>query len=505
MLLIPAIDLKDGRCVRLQQGDMQASTVFSEDPAAMARRWLDAGARRLHLVDLNGAFAGKPVNEPAIKAILAEVGDEIPVQLGGGIRDLDTIERYLDDGLSYVIIGTAAVKNPGFLRDACSAFGGHILVGLDARDGKVATDGWSKLTGHEVVDLARKFEDYGVEGVIYTDIGRDGMLSGINVEATVRLAQALTMPVIASGGLKGLTDIEQLCAVEDEGIEGVICGRAIYTGDLDFAAAQARADALAAAEAGASRRSTGRPGAGDRRGRRPDVGRSACGSPASAPPGHRQHGQPAQQQRDRGRLGDRRQEAADLAGWKFRRVDVQVRRLALDAGNEGREGPSDASAPDVRDEGGVVACRIRHVEQLIVAAAGDSGRKADQGGHLGGRDGSAGVGRRRAAMDVGDGRVGRQPGEARLDTQSLCVLVEGHPARAGTRRTVGRHLGGARQRGDEHNRHRLDGGGERQQRAGEQGGQQQLHGRTSVRAGRFEPLGPSAWDTAGCAARQRRP
>jgi len=247
MLLIPAIDLKDGRCVRLQQGDMQASTVFSEDPAAMARRWLNAGARRLHLVDLNGAFAGKPVNEPAIKAILAEVGDEIPVQLGGGIRDLDTIERFLDDGLSFVIIGTAAVKNPGFLRDACTAFGGHILVGLDAKDGKVATDGWSKLTGHEVIDLAKKFEDYGVEGVIYTDIGRDGMLSGINVEATVRLAQALTMPVIASGGLRGLDDIEQLCAVEDEGIEGVICGRAIYTGDLDFALAQARADALTTA------------------------------------------------------------------------------------------------------------------------------------------------------------------------------------------------------------------------------------------------------------------
>src|SRR5688500_1618715 len=242
MLLIPAIDLKDGHCVRLKQGDMRESTVFSEDPAAMARRWLDAGARRLHLVDLNGAFAGKPVNEPAIKAILAEVGDEIPVQLGGGIRDLDTIERFLDDGLSFVIIGTAAVKNPGFLRDACSAFGGHIIVGLDARDGKVATDGWSKLTGHEVIDLAKKFEDYGVEGVIYTDIGRDGMLSGINVEATVRLAQALTMPVIASGGLRGLDDIEQLCAVEEEGIEGVICGRAIYTGDLDFALAQARAD-----------------------------------------------------------------------------------------------------------------------------------------------------------------------------------------------------------------------------------------------------------------------
>ncbi len=244
MLLIPAIDLKDGRCVRLKQGDMSDSTTFGEDPAAMARRWVDAGARRLHLVDLNGAFAGKPVNESAIKAILAEVGDEIPVQLGGGIRDLDTIERYLDDGLSFIIIGTAAVKNPGFLHDACTAFGGHIIVGLDAKDGKVATDGWSKLTGHEVVDLAQKFQDYGVEGVIYTDIGRDGMLSGINIEATVKLARALTIPVIASGGLSNLADIERLCAVESEGIEGVICGRAIYTGDLDFAAGQARADEL---------------------------------------------------------------------------------------------------------------------------------------------------------------------------------------------------------------------------------------------------------------------
>lgn len=246
MLLIPAIDLKDGKCVRLQQGDMNASTTFGDDPAAMARRWLDAGARRLHLVDLNGAFAGKPVNESAVKSILAEVAGEIPVQLGGGIRDLDTIERYLDDGLSYIIIGTAAVKNPGFLKDACSAFGGHIIVGLDAKDGKVATDGWSKLTGHEVIDLARKFEDYGVEGVIYTDIGRDGMLTGINIDATVKLAQALTMPVIASGGLSGLADIERLCAVEGEGVEGVICGRSIYTGALDFAAAQARADELAA-------------------------------------------------------------------------------------------------------------------------------------------------------------------------------------------------------------------------------------------------------------------
>jgi len=244
MLLIPAIDLKDGKCVRLKQGDMNDSTTFGEDPAAMARRWLEAGARRLHLVDLNGAFAGKPVNEAAIKSIIKAVGDEIPVQLGGGIRDLDTIERYLDDGLSYVIIGTAAVKNPGFLKDACSAFGGHIIVGLDAKDGKVATDGWSKLSGHEVVDLAKKFEDYGVEGVIYTDIGRDGMLTGINIDATVKLAQALSVPVIASGGLSNLADIEALCVVEDEGVEGVICGRAIYTGDLDFAAGQKRADEL---------------------------------------------------------------------------------------------------------------------------------------------------------------------------------------------------------------------------------------------------------------------
>ncbi len=244
MLLIPAIDLKDGHCVRLKQGDMDQSTTFGEDPAAMARKWVDAGARRLHLVDLNGAFAGKPKNYTAIKSILREVGSDIPVQLGGGIRDLDTIEKYIDGGLRYVIIGTAAVKNPGFLKDACTAFGGHIIVGLDAKDGKVATDGWSKLTGHEVVDMAKKFEDWGVESIIYTDIGRDGMLSGINIEATVKLAQALTIPVIASGGLSNMCDIEQLCAVESEGVEGVICGRAIYSGDLDFAAAQARADAL---------------------------------------------------------------------------------------------------------------------------------------------------------------------------------------------------------------------------------------------------------------------
>ena len=241
MLLIPAIDLKDGHCVRLKQGDMDQSTTFGEDPAFMARTWVDKGARRLHLVDLNGAFAGQPKNELAIRKILKEVGSEIDVQLGGGIRDLDTIERYLDAGLRYVIIGTAAVKNPGFLQDACTAFGGHIIVGLDARDGKVATDGWSKLTRHDVIDLGKKFQDYGVESIIYTDIGRDGMLTGINIEATVNLAKALTIPVIASGGLSNITDIEALCDVEDDGVEGVICGRAIYSGSLDFVAALERA------------------------------------------------------------------------------------------------------------------------------------------------------------------------------------------------------------------------------------------------------------------------
>ena len=207
MLLIPAIDLKDGHCVRLRQGDLDKATVFSEDPAAMAAQWAAQGARRLHLVDLNGAVAGKPRNRAAIQAIVDTVDEAIPVQIGGGIRDLDTVEYYLDNGISYVIIGTAAVRDPGFLSDACSAFPGHIIVGLDARDGKVATDGWSKLTRHDVLDLARKFEDYGCESIIYTDIGRDGMLSGVNVEATVRLAQHVRIPVIASGGVSSLDDI----------------------------------------------------------------------------------------------------------------------------------------------------------------------------------------------------------------------------------------------------------------------------------------------------------
>lgn len=252
MLLIPAIDLKDGRCVRLKQGDMNQATVFSDDPAEMALHWLKKGARRLHLVDLNGAFAGKPVNEPAIKNIIRTVQDyaaehdlsEIPVQLGGGIRDLDTIERFLDNGLNYIIVGTAAVKNPGFLQDACGAFGGHIIVGLDAKDGKVATDGWSKLSRHNVIELAQRYEDYGVESIVYTDIGRDGMLSGVNIEATVKLAQAVSIPIIASGGVHDIRDIETLCAIQHEGVEAVICGRALYEGTLDLQTAQKRADEL---------------------------------------------------------------------------------------------------------------------------------------------------------------------------------------------------------------------------------------------------------------------
>lgn len=238
MLIIPAIDIKDGRCVRLEQGDMQRATIFSENPGETAQRWKDLGCKRLHVVDLNGAFAGKPKNETAIKQIISVMGDDVPVQLGGGIRDLDTIERYLDDGVTYIVIGTAAVKNPGFLHEACDAFPGHIIVALDAKDGKVATDGWSKLSGHDVIDLAMRFQDYGVEAVLYTDIGRDGMLTGVNIEATVKLAQSLTVPVIASGGLNDLADVKRLKAVEAEGIMGVIAGRAIYEGKLDFKTAQ---------------------------------------------------------------------------------------------------------------------------------------------------------------------------------------------------------------------------------------------------------------------------
>jgi phosphoribosylformimino-5-aminoimidazole carboxamide ribotide isomerase len=246
MLIIPAIDLKDGHCVRLKQGDMKTATVFSDDPAAMAQHWAAQGARRLHVVDLNGAAAGRPKNERSIRSIVKAVGDALPVQLGGGIRDLDTIETYLDAGVTYIVIGTAAVKNPGFLSDAAYAFPGHIVAGLDARDGKVAVEGWSKLTGHDVIDLAKKFEDYGVEALIYTDIGRDGMMNGVNIEATLKLAAAVRIPVIASGGLNSLEDVQAVCTkLGPEGVIGAIAGRALYEGELDLKQAQAAADKAA--------------------------------------------------------------------------------------------------------------------------------------------------------------------------------------------------------------------------------------------------------------------
>jgi len=243
MLIIPAIDLKDGRCVRLQQGQMDKATIFSEDPVAMARHWAEQGARRLHIVDLNGAVAGHPKNEKVIREMIKAVGESLPIQIGGGIRDLDTIESYIDAGVAYVIIGTAAVKNPGFLQDACYAFSGHIIAGLDAKDGKVAVEGWSKLTGHDVVDLAKKFEDYGTEALIYTDIGRDGMMGGVNIEATFNLATQIKIPVIASGGLNSIDDIELVCRkLVPEGVVGAIAGRALYEGKIDFRKAQAAAD-----------------------------------------------------------------------------------------------------------------------------------------------------------------------------------------------------------------------------------------------------------------------
>jgi len=243
VLIIPAIDLKDGRCVRLKQGDMNTATVFSDNPVEMARHWAKQGARRLHIVDLNGAIAGRPKNEKMIRDMIAAVGEQVPIQVGGGIRDLDTIESYLDAGVTYIVIGTAAVKNPGFLSDACYAFPGHIIAGLDAKDGKVAVEGWSKLTGHDVVDLAKKYEDYGIEALVYTDIGRDGMMSGINIEATLRLAQSTKTPIIASGGLNSVEDIQAVCSkLVPEGIIGAIAGRALYEGKLELKSAQAAAD-----------------------------------------------------------------------------------------------------------------------------------------------------------------------------------------------------------------------------------------------------------------------
>lgn len=244
MLLIPAIDLKDGKCVRLRQGRMDDETVFSDDPVDMAGQWVEAGARRLHIVDLNGAFEGKPVNAGVVHRI-AEAYPNLPIQIGGGIRDEDTVQTYLDAGVQYVIIGTRAVTAPHFVNDLCAEFPGHVIVGLDARDGKVAIDGWSKLSHHDVIDLAQHFERDGVEAIVYTDISRDGMMEGVNVEATVKLAQAVRIPIIASGGITNIEDIRALCEVEDEGIMGAITGRAIYEGSLDFAEGQKLADEMA--------------------------------------------------------------------------------------------------------------------------------------------------------------------------------------------------------------------------------------------------------------------
>jgi phosphoribosylformimino-5-aminoimidazole carboxamide ribotide isomerase len=241
VLLIPAIDLKDGRCVRLRQGRMDDETVFSHDPVQVAGQWATAGARRLHLVDLNGAFAGEPVNGAAIRAIAAGL-PELPIQVGGGIRDEATIDAYLAAGVSWCIIGTQAVKEPEFVARACRAFPGHIIVGLDAKDGQVAIKGWAEITEHRVEDLAKRFEDDGVSAIVYTDIGRDGMLTGPNVAATRALAEAVSTPIVASGGITNLDDVRALCEVAASGIMGAITGRAIYEGTLDFAEGQRLAD-----------------------------------------------------------------------------------------------------------------------------------------------------------------------------------------------------------------------------------------------------------------------
>lgn len=241
MLLIPAIDLKDGKCVRLRQGRMDEDTVFSDDPVAVAGKWVSQGAKRLHLVDLDGAFAGTPRNGAVIHAI-REAYPDVEIQVGGGIRDEETIQGYLNAGVDFVIVGTKAVSAPHFVSDIAAEFPNHIIIGLDARDGKVAIDGWSKLSHHDVIDLARKFEEDGVEAIIYTDISRDGMMGGVNIEATARLARSIRIPVIASGGITNLDDVRALGGIVGDGVIGAITGRAIYEGTLDFTEARELAE-----------------------------------------------------------------------------------------------------------------------------------------------------------------------------------------------------------------------------------------------------------------------
>ena len=241
MLIIPAIDLKDGKCVRLRQGRMEDDTVFSDDPVAMAKRWVDAGARRLHLVDLNGAFEGEPVNGDVVCAITQAFPD-LPVQVGGGIRDAETIESYLKAGVEYCIIGTKAVREPEFVDRVCKQFPGHIIVGIDAKDGMVAVEGWAEVSDVKAVDLAARFENAGVSAIVYTDISRDGMMQGVNAEATAALAKSISIPVVASGGISNMDDIHRLLKVAGSGIDSAITGRAIYEGTLDFAEAQRVAD-----------------------------------------------------------------------------------------------------------------------------------------------------------------------------------------------------------------------------------------------------------------------
>ena len=242
MLLIPAIDLKEGKCVRLRQGRMEDDTVFSDDPVAVARHWVEKGARRLHLVDLDGAFAGRPKNEDVIRRIVEAVPADIPVQVGGGIREEETVAAYLEAGVRYVIIGSKAVAEPHFINDLCLAYPGHIIVGLDARDGKVAIDGWSKLSRHNVIELAQQFERDGVEAIVYTDISRDGMMQGLNTESTQELAESVNIPVIASGGVTDMKDIQRLCKASGSGVIGTIIGRALYEETLDLGEAQRYVD-----------------------------------------------------------------------------------------------------------------------------------------------------------------------------------------------------------------------------------------------------------------------